>query len=454
MVSVSTGVSAGAEQRAGLSRVTLVGDRRRIELVVPAQESLGALLPDILRLLGDRASGGPAAQRLVTSDGAVLAPHDSLASARVADGAVLRLVREQDGVLAPAGHDDHAEDAADPLDIRGWGWGARSRAWTVVTAGVLLAAAAGIGAAAWYPDRAAALWLGVAAVLLAGAGAAISALTGRPGHRAPGLALLLQGGTLGVLASWHAVSGGGARLAAVGLTVAAVLALLGLCTPLGRGGLIGAVSVALAVGAWELGLALAGPARAGVALGFVSVVVLGSLPRLALIGAGLTRLDDLRSGGTPVSRHQAAAALGATHRGLALATVAMAVSAGAAGVLALGEPGVWTVLVALLLAGLLFSRARAYPLAVEVVALLGAGTAVCVRLVLLCAHDGDAPAGALAALCALAGLAVMVLTVRVPEAMRARLRRWLDLLESTGVVALIPLSLGAFGVYGLLFGAF
>ena len=454
MVSVSTGVSAGAEQRAGLSRVTLVGDRRRIELVVPAHESLGALLPDILRLLGDRASGGPAAQRLITSDGAVLAPHDSLASARVSDGAVLRLVREQDGVLAPAGHDDHAEDAADPLDVRGWGWGARSRAWTVVTAGVLLAATAGIGAAAWYPDRAAALWLGVAAVLLAGAGAAISALTGRPGHRAPGLALLLQGGTLGVLASWHAVSGGGARLAAVGLTAAAVLALLGLCTPLGRGGLIGAVSVALAVGAWELGLALAGPARAGVALGFVSVVVLGSLPRLALIGAGLTRLDDLRSGGTPVSRHQAAAALGATHRGLALATVAMAASAGAAGVLALGEPGVWTVLAALLLAGLLFSRARAYPLAVEVVALLGAGTAVCVRLVLLCAHDGDAPAGALAALCALAGLAVMVLTVRVPEAMRARLRRWLDLLESTGVVALIPLSLGAFGVYGLLFGAF
>ncbi|WP_407551923.1 EsaB/YukD family protein [Streptomyces sp. Pv4-95] len=455
MVSVSTGVSAGAEQRTGLSRVTLVGDRRRIELVVPAHESLGALLPDILRLLGDRASGGPAAQRLITSDGAVLAPHDSLASARVTDGAVLRLVREQDGVLAPAGHDhDHAEDAADPLDVRGWGWGARSRAWTVVTAGVLLAATAGIGAASWYPGGAVALWLGVAAAVLAGAGAAISAVTGRPGHRAPGLALLLQGGTLGVIASWHAASGGSARLATVGLTVAAALALLGLCTPLGRGGLIGAVSVALAVGAWELGLASAGPAQAGVALGFVSVVVLGSLPRLALIGAGLTRLDDLRSGGTPVSRHQAAAALGATHRGLALATVAMAVSAGAAGVLALGEPSVWTVLVALLLAGLLFSRARAYPLAVEVVALLGAGTAVCVRLVLLCAHDGGAPAGALAALCALAGLAVVVLTVRVPETMRARLRRWLDLLESTGVVALIPVSLGAFGVYGLLFGAF
>ncbi|TJZ51943.1 secretion protein snm4 [Streptomyces piniterrae] len=448
---MGTGVSAGAGQRSGLSRVTLVGERRRVELVVPAQESIGALLPDILRLLGERAGSGPSARRLVTSHGAVLAPHDSLASAKVPEGAVLRLIREMDGASASP-EPGLADEAADPLDVRGWGWGERTSVWTAVTASVLLAAVAGVCAAVWYGDGGTALWLGIAAVFVVAAGAAIGALAGRTGQHAPAAALLLAGGALGLIAAWQAASGGSARLASVGLTAAAVLALLGLCTPLGRGGLIGAASVALAVGGWELGLALTTPARTGVALGFVSVLVLGYLPRLALMAAGLTRLDDQRSGGTPVSRHQVAAALGATHRGLAPATVAMALSAGAAGVLAAGASGVWTVLVAVLLCVVLFSRARAYPLAVEVVALLAAGMAVCVRLVLLWATDGGAAAGALVALCALAALPVAGLAVRVPEPVRARLRRWLDMVESIGVMALIPVALGAFGVYSLLLG--
>ncbi|MFF4698073.1 secretion protein snm4 [Streptomyces chattanoogensis] len=342
------------------------------------------------------------------------------------------------------------DETAGPLGIRGWGWGERTRAWTSVTASVLLAVVAGVCAVTWYGGTAP--WLGGAAALAAGAGAVIGKVAGQPGRHAPGVALLLLGGGLGVVASWQAVSGGAARLAAAGLTVAVVCALLGLCTPLGRGGLTGAASIALTVGGWELGLALTTPARTGVALGFVSVLVLGYLPRLALMAAGLTRLDDQRSGGTPVSRHQVAAALGATHRGLALATVAMAVSAGAAAVLAVDTPGLWTVLTALLLCVVLLSRARAYPLAVEVVALLAAGTAGAVRLVLLWATDGGGRAGALVVLGGLALLPVAVLAVRVPEALRARLRRWLDLVESIAVAALIPVALGAFGVYSLLLG--
>ena len=34
------------------SRVTLVGARRRIDLVVPSTEPVGTLLPDLLRLVG------------------------------------------------------------------------------------------------------------------------------------------------------------------------------------------------------------------------------------------------------------------------------------------------------------------------------------------------------------------------------------------------------------------
>lgn len=348
---------------------------------------------------------------------------------------------------------DLADAVATPLDVRGWGWGERSRAWTAVTASVLLAAVTGACAGSWYANGDATLWLGVAAVLVTAAGAAVGALTARHGQQAPGAALLLLGGVLGVAAAWQVAPGGAARLAVVGLTVAAVLAILGLCTGLGRGGLTGAGSLALAVGAWELGLALTTPARTGVALGFVSVLVLGQLPRLALRGAGLTRLDDLHSGGTPVSRHQVAGALGATHRELAPATTVAAASAGAAGVLAVQTPGLWTVLAAVLLCGVLCSRARAYPLAVEVVALLAAGLAVGVRLVLLWATDGGAAAPALVVLGLLAVLPVALLAVRIPEPSLARLRRWLNRAESVAVVALIPVTLGAFGLYGLLFGA-
>ncbi|WP_437044232.1 EsaB/YukD family protein [Streptomyces angustmyceticus] len=454
MVSVSSGMDSGAASRTSLSRVTLVGERRRVDLVLPAQEPLGALLPDLLRLLGDRPGSGPLPRRLVTADGSVLAPDASLAAARVPDGAVLRLVADQHTPAAPLTH-DATGSAADDLDARGWHWGRRSRTWTAGAVSVALALVAGVAAAGWYGPGRAALWLGAAGVLAAAGGAA-GARLGRPGPlgsfgpRSTSTALLVLGGALGVLASWQAASTGGARLAAVGLTVAAALALLGFCTELGRGGLVGAAAVALAVGAWEAGLALADVPRTGVALGVVSVLVLGYLPRLALTAAGLTRLDDRRSGDAPVSRHQVATALGATHRDLAPATVAMAVSAGAAGVAAAGSGDGWPAAAAALLCLVTLSRARAYPLTAEVVALLAAGTAVGVSLLLRWAAGSGNPAGALAVLCVCAVLPLAVPAVRVPEQVRARLRRLLNLVESVAVMALIPVALGAFGVYGRL----
>ncbi|MFI7100038.1 secretion protein snm4 [Streptomyces sp. NPDC050161] len=346
--------------------------------------------------------------------------------------------------------DDAVGEVPDEPDVRAWRWGDRSRTWTAGAASVLLALTAGVCAADWYGPARAALWLGVAGVLAAAAGAVCGLLERRP----LAVALLVPAGAVGVLASWQATSAGPARLAAAGLTVAAALALLGRCTGLGRGGLIGAAAVGLAVGAWEAVLALTDAPRTGVALGVVSVLVLGYLPRLALTAAGLTRLDDQRSGGTPVSRHQVATALGATHRGLALATVAVAVSAGAAGILAAGADDGWATAAALLVCLLLFSRARAYPLAPEVIALLAAGTAVAAGLVHRWAAASGDPMGALVVLSLLAVLPLAALAVRVPEHIRVRLRRVMNLVESVGVVALFPVAFGAFGLYSRLLHTF
>ena len=115
-----------------MSRVTLVGEHRRVDLVLPSQEPIGRLLPDVMRLLGDRVGTRPQTRHLVAGDGSVLDPDATLESAAVADGAVLRLVRVEDAPSAPVVH-DVTDEAAEDLDIRAWRW--RPAARRVVAAG-------------------------------------------------------------------------------------------------------------------------------------------------------------------------------------------------------------------------------------------------------------------------------------------------------------------------------
>ncbi|MFH8450489.1 type VII secretion integral membrane protein EccD [Streptomyces fungicidicus] len=443
-----------------LSRVTLVGERRRVDLVLPAREPVGLLLPEVMRLLEDRVEGRPASRHLVTVDGSALDHDSTLESAGIRDGAVLRLVRAEDAPPAPVVH-DVTDEVAEDLGHRAWVWGPAARRVTSGAASVGWVLVAALFARAQYDGAV------VAGALLGAAGTAAVAgsVLGRVRH---GLAatLLCTAGVLGVLGVWSLVddlggtSAGAVRLAGVAAVGVLVLALLGLFTPLGRGGLVGAAAVAVTAVGWETVLAVqsgAGTpeqqARVGAVLGVVCVVVLGVLPRLALMASGLSGLDDRRAGGVSVSRHQVSAALAAAHRGLVLATVTVAASAAAAAVLALRDPSVWTVALAAVVAVVLALRARAFPLAAEVVVLLAAAAGVTVRLLLLWVERSSA-AAPLAVLVVLAVLPLLVLAVQPAEHVRVRLRRVGDLLESVGVIALLPLLVGVFGVYGRLLDTF
>lgn len=400
-------VAAAPTSRTQLSRVTLVGERRRADIVLPADTPIGRLLPDILQLLDDRAADRPLTRQLTTSDGSVL-PHDStLASAGVADGAVLRLVRTHAAPPAPVVH-DVTDLVADDLDLRAWRWRPAARR---VSAG-----AASVG-------------FGVAAAVLARREFALDTLAAVPGAL---------------------------RLAAVAGALVLTLLLLGYFSPLGRGGLLGAGATAALAAAWEAVAAVQeDPARLGTVLALVSVVLLGLLPRLALMASGLTALDDRRSGGTSVSRHEVTNALAATHRGLALATVVTAASAAVGGWLLTRaeEQTVWTATLPVVVTVVLLSRARAFPLVAEVVALLAAASALVVRLVVVWLdHSGGV--GPLLVLAAAAVVPLVVLAVEPPEHVRVRLRRTADLVESIGMVALFPLAVGVFGVYGQLLDKF
>ncbi|MDJ1643093.1 type VII secretion integral membrane protein EccD [Streptomyces pakalii] len=444
--------------RSELSRVTLVGERRRADIVLPSDTPIGQLLPDILQLLDDRAASRPLTRQLITSDGSAL-PHDStLASAGVSDGAVLRLVRTHAAPPAPVVH-DVTDQVADHLDLQAWRWRPAARRVAAGASTVAFAVVAALLARREVPLDTLAVVLAVAtAVLLVGG--ALCARIGA-GNRGLATALLFVSGGLGVLTAWTAADAyawsGPARLAAVATAVALALLLLGFSSPLGRGGLIGAGATAVVAAVWEAVAAVeSDPARLGAVMAVFSVVLLGMLPRLALMASGLTALDDRRSGGISVSRHDVADALAATHRGLALATVVTAASATAAGWLLTlaAQPTVWTVLLPSLVAVVLLSRARAFPLVAEVVALFAAAAVLLVRLVMLWMDQGSGGAGPVVVLGVAALLPLLALSVEPPEHVRVRLRRTADLVESIGMVGLFPLAVGVFGVYGQLLDKF
>jgi type VII secretion integral membrane protein EccD len=450
-------VSTATSFRTQLSRVTLIGERRRADIVLPSDTPIGQLLPDILQLLDDRAASRPTTRQLITSDGSAL-PHDAtLSSAEVPDGAVLRLVRAHAAPPAPVVH-DVTDQVADDLDLRGWRWRPAVRRTAAGVATVVFAVIAALLARREFALESVATGLALGTALFLVAGAAIAKIG--EGNRGLATALLLASGGLGLLTAWTAADAydwsGTARLAGVAAALVLTLVLLAYCSPLGRGGLIGAGAIVGVTAVWEaVALVQDRADRIGAVMAVVSVILLGLLPRFALMASGLTALDDKRSSGTSVSRHEVANALAATHRGLALATVVTAASAAAGGWLltTAKEPTVWTVALASLTAVVLLSRARAFPLVAEVVALFGAAALLVVRLaVLWLDHAGGA--GALVLLAAAALLPLLVLAVEPPEHVQVRLRRFADLIESLGVIGLFPLAIGAFGIYGQLLDKF
>ncbi|MFD7106124.1 type VII secretion integral membrane protein EccD [Streptomyces celluloflavus] len=450
-------VSRGTTSRGQLSRVTLVGDRRRADVVLLSDTPIGQLIPDVLQLLDDRPASRPTTRQLITSDGSVL-PHDStLASAGIADGSVLRLVTTHSAPPAPVVH-DVTDQVADDLDLRAWRWRPAARRASAGVATVTFAVITAVLARSVFPLGALVGALSVVSLVLLAVGALVAKVG--QGNRGLATALLVASGGLGVLAAWTAADAygwpGAGRLAAVAGVLVVTLGALGYFSPLGRGGLVGAVAAAVIAAAWETVAAVqADPARLGAVMAVFSLVVLGLLPRLALMASGLTALDDRRSAGVSISRHQVGTALAATHRGLALATTVTAGSAAAAGwLLTLAEqPTVWTVVLASLVVVVLVSRARAFPLIAEVVAVFVAASCLVVRLVIVWMEQAGG-GGPLAVLCVAAVLPLVVLAVQVPEHVQVRLRRMADLAESIGMVGLFPLAFGVFGVYGQLLHQF
>jgi type VII secretion integral membrane protein EccD len=437
------------------SRVTLVGRDRRVDAVLPSDEALGTLVPELLRLVGDRVESPARVRQVVTLTGDVLPEDLTLREADVLDGTVLRLVAREDAPPIPVVH-DVTEEVAEDTDARTHRWGPAARRWSATLALVVLAGLAANLTGRIWPSGTGALVVTVVAILLAATGVAVATRVSEP----LGSALTLAAGAMAVAGAWAAADAGGwpvaARWGAAAMAAAITLVLLGFTSPLGQGGMTGGTAVLVLVIAWTAGSLIGfDPVELGAAVGVVTTVLLGVLPRLALSASGLTTLDDRRSGGHLVRRGDVRAALDRAHLSLVLAVMGGAASAALAGVLLAAAPSRWTVPLTLLLVAVLISRAGSFPLAGEVIALLAAAAVIVVALVMCWAARTDgAPVGPLLVVLVLAGLSGAALVVRPPEHIRTWLRRTSDTIEAAAVVLSVPLAIGVFGVYGELLDVF
>ncbi|WP_026817937.1 type VII secretion integral membrane protein EccD [Arthrobacter castelli] len=438
-----------------MTRVTLMGSSRHVDLVLPSREPVGTLLPQILELLDDQPKADVAAKVLLTPGGNEIDDGDSLAAAGVADGTALRLHSSADAPPAPVVYDVTDTVVAESGHVTGR-WSVR---WREIAAGTF--AAAGLWAASLFlmpgGEGSAVSWGLVAesAVLLILA-AALGASRTVPVAVAASLA-----GTGWLIGASSIVDGpwsGPLQALLLAALTAFTLAVLGFVVEQGRGFYSAALVLAVLLATWSAAaLSTGDPVRVPAIAAAASVLVLGLLPKFALSLSGLAALDDRRAHGTLIRRRDALASIAAAHQTLVLGAIVCALSL-AAGLWLLGlddDSQEWTLplLLALTLAN--FLRAMSFPLAAQRLALYAAssiGVLAAANSLIRLSPSLFWVAGTLILVISLV-IGAMLL-IRLPAHVAARFRLAGKRFETISILAIIPLLIGLFGVFGQLLETF
>ncbi|MCT2585892.1 type VII secretion integral membrane protein EccD [Actinophytocola gossypii] len=453
----------------GLVRVTVAAPARRIDLALPERSPLAELLPGLLRHAGENLadagarSGGWVLRR---PDGTVLEPARPLAAQRVRDGEILHLTHAH--VDWPELEYDDLVDAIATGSARtGATWGPRHTRAAGLTLGalaVLLCLVAVLRTGA--PWSGPGWWsLGLAALLLAGA-VLLARAAGDTGAAAVagGVALpfAFTGGAL-VFAGERALTDLGAAhllAACAALLLAAMIALFGIVDRAALFVGAGTVGVLGIVGGWLTTLdSLEAYETAALLAGFG----LAFSPVLAPLSIRLSRVpmpvlprdavDLLRDEPQPPRTAVYAAVLRADSlltgmvTGLALVVVACHLWL----ITSTSEAGL--ILVIVLTLGFLL-RARLYPILRQRVAVLGAGLAGALCLVLGPLMADRAELLAITGPCLLlAGVAIALLgVVHSRQEASPYLGRYAEILEVLLVLAIVPIMCSVLGLYGYVRG--
>lgn len=428
------------------TRLTIRGTTNAADLVLPSDEPLAAMLPDVLTLL-DEPAASARPLTLVTVLGDQLNTALSLDEQDVHQGAIVRLVRVDEAPPPP--------EVADITQLAGESVGDRAdrwrREWAVLTVALATLVIGRLAGQELLGVTRQPWWL-IGGALVLGTVAAV--LARRGGHGAGWAVTALAAGLLGApvesfVAGQPAGAATGAWLGAAAALVAAV-ALIG---PGDRGVALGGSCGAALVALWgSLGLAGLSTADSAGVVGLTAALGLGLLPGIAMTVSGLTGLDDRLIEGGSIGRPDAADALAATHRGLNGACIAFGAVIGAAGFVLGSTPDGWAMGLAGALAVVVVLRTRVLPLAPQRLACFAAATTIVAGL----AAGGFAlaPVWTLAGLIVLAIVLIGAIGLRLSDQLRARLSRLGNTLEFLAVLVSVPVLLGLLGIYTDLLGAF
>jgi type VII secretion integral membrane protein EccD len=432
------------------TRLTVIGSARKADLVVPNDEAVAGLMPRLMDLLDEPTGSVVRPLTLVRSTGEQLDVALTIADQQVSDGELLRLVRSDDAPPPP--------EVADVTDVLGETLRDRSGLWSTFARELTGAVAIGVLGCALVGQLAAGPLPLVLAVLLL---SLVAAIVGRLSMR--WISVALTSAALGVAAAvvWTFSSTLGLSLPLrLSAAVLGFAALGWICLGLGYGqGLrsrpawFGSL-VGIPVSMLPLIMVLLGSrSEAAAALtAAVSVVVCGVLPRLALVASGLTGLDDQVVEGHPRRRDDVSLTVNDAYRVLSWVTFAVAIPIAVTSALLLASGDLWAVWVGLMVIMVSALRTRAFPLAVQQMALWFA-----VLVGLLGGLIGQSRLGqplVAGILASIAGLVVIMVLARPAAHQRAFLRRVGNVIEALAVIALIPLLLGMFGIFSDLLGAF
>jgi type VII secretion integral membrane protein EccD len=448
----------------GLTRITVRGPRRRVDLAVPHQVPLAELLPELLFRAGEAtgthdpsAVPPPGGWVLRRGDGTPLAGDAGLAGQGVRDGDVLYLV--PGGITWPEpAYDDVVEEIAAGARAHGRVWDAAvGRAVALAAAAAILVAGAGLLATAGaYRAAIAGLAAVVSAGLLLTGGLLSRALgDGGAGAVAGGLALPyaavagLQGAGPG-----PAVTADRLLVAASAVLLAAVLGAVAVGS--GRPAFVAGATVAVGAGVAALVSYALGPTGAAAILAVVLVFGIGlAAPvavRLGRIPVPLVTADpDVLAVERRPDRAAVASAVARADDILAGCLLGIAaVSVGGVAVLA-GTHGTAASLLGGLTALALLLRARLFPAVAARLPLLAGGL---VALVVVSA-SWFATAGAVprlvAAALALAVAVTLLATAAVghgrPGGPSPYLVRLVEVADVVVVLALAPTAFAVLGLY-------
>lgn len=445
------------------TRVSLIGERRNADLLLPSNTPVGVLMPQILGLLQDRPEESLGAKSLVRSSGDAVPADQTFAEAAVLDGERLSLVSVTEAPPAPIIYDLNDELSTATDAVRGrW-----SETYRYLVCGVLAGLGTWLGAnrllGQFAAEQSGWIALGLAAALLVAAAAVSS-----PGRRQAVAATLAGTGALfgvtglaglGLPDPWTWLALGG--LAALVLGVLGFVVSRPLSLFMGAA-VVGALTLTWAaagpVAGWAIGDRTADPVvgAAGIA-GILSMLILGLLPKIALGISGLASMDDRHANGASVLRRDSGHAIDSAHGGMVVGAAACSVSAATAfwliGTDTLALPFSAPLLLCLVVAAGL--RARAFPLATERIPVyLATGVGVLALVQLATTWVPDFAALFTVLMVVLALLCGAGLSIDLPDHTQARARRTGDSVEALVLFAVIPLLIGYFGIYATLLETF